>query len=225
MEISALGDLAFLIGFSDESSERERLLNRVLSGAAAIQSAQLAGVVEVTTSYTTIAVFIDSTVDLPALQEQIATLLANAPNKSYRRSSTVEVPVCYAPEFGLDLDRIAAQVKMSPDSVVELHSKSSYTVACIGFMPGFPYLTGLPVGLRTARLEEPRVRVPVGSVAIANDQTGIYPLESPGGWNIIGRTPLRLFDISKTEPSLLRAGDKVRFVPINRAEFESYARE
>jgi inhibitor of KinA len=133
----------------------------------------------------------------------------------------VEIPVCYDPEFALDVDDVARRASISPSEVIRLHSSAEYRVACIGFVPGFPFLAGLPKKLATPRRDVPRKQIPPGSVGIGGAQTGIYPLRSPGGWNLIGRTPLRLFDSRKNPPVLLRAGDRVHFRMITRDEFES----
>jgi inhibitor of KinA len=133
---------------------------------------------------------------------------------------SLEIPVCYDAEFALDLARIAEQTTLDPSEVIALHLSAKYTTACIGFMPGFPFLAGLPKELHSPRLATPRTRVPAGSVAIAGAQSGVYPLESPGGWNVIGRTPIRLFDANANPPALLRPGDRVRFRAITRDEFD-----
>jgi inhibitor of KinA len=125
---------------------------------------------------------------------------------------TVEIPVRYGGDAGPDLADVAHHTGLTPERVVELHSAASYAVYFLGFSPGFPYLGGLSPELATPRLPSPRKRVPAGSVAIGGSQTGIYPADSPGGWRIIGRTPLRLFDPEASPPALLRAGDQVRFV-------------
>jgi KipI family sensor histidine kinase inhibitor len=125
----------------------------------------------------------------------------------------VEIPVRYGGEFGPDLDAVARHAGLAPERVVELHASAGYLVYFLGFSPGFPYLGGLPPELATPRLEAPRTRVPAGSVAIGGSQTGIYPVESPGGWRIIGRTPARLFDPHASPPALLAMGDRLRFVP------------
>lgn len=136
-------------------------------------------------------------------------------------SRTIAVPVCYHPEFAPDLAEVAALHNLSLADVVSLHSAPRYTVLFLGFSPGFPYLAGLPAPLATPRLDRPRTRVPAGSVGIATDQTGIYPHPTPGGWRLIGRTPLRLFDAARAPPSLLTIGDRVRFIPITPAEFRA----
>jgi KipI family sensor histidine kinase inhibitor len=133
---------------------------------------------------------------------------------------TVEIPVCYGGEYGPDLAEVAALHNLSPQEVIALHSASLYHVYMIGFTPGFPYLGGLNPTLATPRKKTPRERVPAGSVGIADQQSGIYPIESPGGWQIIGRTPRRLFDLNRSPVFLIRAGQAVRFRPITRDEFE-----
>lgn len=128
-------------------------------------------------------------------------------------SRTVEIPVVYGGEAGPDLPIVAEHAGLSPSQVVELHASIDYVVWFLGFQPGFPYLGGLPAQLATPRRAEPRVSVPAGSVAIGGAQTGIYSLSTPGGWNLIGRTELPLFDPTLAEPVLLRPGDTVRFIP------------
>ncbi len=134
-------------------------------------------------------------------------------------SRRVEIPVCYGGEYGPDLPDVAKHTGLSPERVVELHAAAQYLVYFVGFSTCFPYLGGLPPELATPRLSAPRKHVPVGSVAIGGGQAGIYPLASPGGWRLIGRTPLRLFDPLGAPPPLLRMGDRVRFVPAQEARF------
>jgi KipI family sensor histidine kinase inhibitor len=125
---------------------------------------------------------------------------------------TVEIPVRYGGEFGPDLDDVARHAGLSPERVVELHSAANYLVYFLGFAPGFAYLGGLPPELATPRIAAPRKHVPAGSVGIGGNQTGVYPIVSPGGWRLIGRTSVKLFDPSAAEPVLLRMGDRLRFV-------------
>jgi KipI family sensor histidine kinase inhibitor len=138
---------------------------------------------------------------------------------SLPRPPTVEIPVCYGNEHGPDLADLAAAHRISPERVVELHCGAEYIVYFVGFVPGFAYLGGLPPELATPRLEKPRQRVPVGSVAIGGDQTGVYPIQSPGGWRLIGTTPMAIFDRSLPNLSRLSIGDKVRFKPISMNQF------
>lgn len=134
---------------------------------------------------------------------------------------TVHIPVCYGGEFGPDLDYVATVNHLSPEEVIRIHSERTYLVHMIGFAPGFPYLGGLSKKISTPRRESPRLAIPKGSVGIAGHQTGVYPLETPGGWQLIGRTPMNLFNPHSEFPSLLKSGDHVRFFPINDSQFRS----
>ncbi len=136
----------------------------------------------------------------------------------------VDIPVCYGGECGPDLAELAAFHGLTEDEVVRRHTAPIYHVYMIGFTPGFPYLGGLDASLATPRKKTPRSKVPAGSVGIAEQQTGIYPIESPGGWQIIGRTPLRLFDVRREPPFLVEAGMKVRFYAISRNQYENLTR-
>jgi inhibitor of KinA len=138
-------------------------------------------------------------------------------------SVVVDIPVCYGGDLGPDLEYIADYHDLKPEEVIRLHSAPIYSVYMIGFTPGFPYLGGLDERLYTPRREDPRSKVPAGSVAIADRQTGIYSIDSPGGWRLIGRTPVRLFDLGRPEPFHLKPGDSVRFRPITKDEFEGLA--
>jgi inhibitor of KinA len=133
-----------------------------------------------------------------------------------------EIPVCYGGEFGPDLGEVAASCGLSPETVIDRHASADYLVHLIGFSPGFLYLGGMPATIAAPRLPTPRVRVEPGSVGIAGIQTGIYPLASPGGWRLIGRTPVRLFDSGQDPPALIAMGDHVRFRPIGADEFSAY---
>jgi KipI family sensor histidine kinase inhibitor len=136
----------------------------------------------------------------------------------------VEIPVCYGGDFGPDLEAVAAHARMTPDAAIAHHATAEYTVAMLGFAPGFPYLLGLDPALHMTRRATPRTHVPAGSVGIGGAQTGIYPCELPGGWQLIGRTPRVLFDPQREPPCLLAPGDKVRFRAIDGDEFEALAR-
>ena len=134
-------------------------------------------------------------------------------------STTIEIPVCYGGAFGPDLEFVAQHAGLTSNEVIALHSAPDYLVHMIGFAPGFPYLGGLDARLATPRKPQPRALVPAGAVGIAGPQTGIYSMPTPGGWQLIGRTPLRLFNPEWAQPSLLQAGQHLRFVPIGEAEY------
>jgi len=131
----------------------------------------------------------------------------------------MEIPTCYGGEFGPDLDDVASLHKMTPEQAVELHASATYVVYFLGFVPGFAYLGGLPKALATPRLESPRRNTPAGSVGIADNQTGVYPFDTPGGWRLIGRTPIAMFRPDRDNMSYLAIGDRVRFTPISAARF------
>ena len=231
MEISPLGDSALLIRVvEDFHAAPDEALAKVVRAQRVIESAQIGGVIELAPAYGTLAVFYDPalTVDSDAenpfawLEQQITRALTRDENVAddLRSRPIVDVPVCYEQEFALDLEHVARHANLHSKEVVDLHCSVQYRVQCVGFTPGFPYLGGLPRQLATPRKDAPRKEVPSGAVAIGGSQTGIYPVKSPGGWNVIGRTPLRLFDSQKDPPAFLQAGDRVRFREITREEFE-----
>ena len=145
---------------------------------------------------------------------------AQAAAADYVPGPLIEIPVCYGGDFGPDLALVASHAQLAAEEVIACHAQPEYLVYMVGFAPGFPYLGGLDARLATPRRAQPRPLVPAGAVGIAGAQTGIYSLPTPGGWQLIGRTPLRLFDPSRAQPSLLQAGDRLRFVPISAVEFQ-----
>lgn len=186
------------------------------------------GVTDVVAAFGMTAFYFDpSKTDAETVREWIGCQAGDAQKAPQSRS--IELPVLYGDETDSDLNAIATHGGLSPSETIRRHAAAEYTVGAIGFQPGFPYLEGLPPELHTPRQASPRVRVPAGSVGIGGPYTGVYPQESPGGWNLIGRTPLRLFDEHRAEsrggPSLLRTGDRVRFRAIDAAEFERLAAE
>jgi inhibitor of KinA len=228
MQIVPLGDNALVLEVGtviDESTHR-----KVQAAWRALAAAPLPSVNEVVPAYTTVTVFYDPAAAVRAgapaqgiadwLGAVLRERLKNPPKIKKPESRVVEVPVCYGGEFGPDLARVAAQAKLSPDDVIKRHTKAEYLVHLIGFAPGFPYLGGLPKELRTPRHPKPRMAVPPGSVGIGGEQTGIYPVTTPGGWNLIGRTPLRVFRPEENPPVLLSAGDRVKFRAITAEEFK-----
>ena len=228
IEFTPLGDSALTLRLHNA----EGLPPDVVAMLQCLEAAAIPGVVEFTPSYTTIAVFYDPAVvqraGAPAdgiiewLESRITDAIAAAPSETIQTGkSSVEIPVCYDPEFALDLNDVAQHTGLSSEEIVRRHARATYRVNCVGFTPGFPYLSGLPAELATPRRATPRKSVPAGSVAIGSAQTGIYPQSSPGGWNVIGRTRLRLFDVAKNPPALLRAGDVVHFREITRIEFDA----
>jgi inhibitor of KinA len=238
MDIIPLGDSALVVRVRDQFEDApEETLDEVLRVFQLLQRAAIPGVVELAPAYTSVAVFFDPVAVLKSngaangVFDELATRIRKAiipASRRHRRRSkasrppSIEIPVCYDAEFGFDLDRVAEHTTLSPSEVIDLHNTGEYRVACIGFVPGFTFLAGLPKNLGTPRRDVPRKEIPPGSVGIGGAQTGIYPLRSPGGWNLIGRTPLKLFDPSKNPPTLLHPGDRVRFRAITREEFAAF---
>ncbi len=188
---------------------------RVHALDALLRAAAPAGLVETVPTYRSLLVMYDPTQDGAALEATINALLARLDEAArLPQGRLIEVPVCYEGEAGPDLEDVARHCGMTPEEVIRRHSGVTYQVAMRGLAPGFTYLLGLPSELATPRLSTPRTRVAAGSVGIAGAQTGLYALPTPGGWRIIGRTVLRLFDVQRDEPFLIHAGDRVRFVPV-----------
>lgn len=224
-EFAPLGDCGVRVSFAEGPGPR--VTSAIVRFCCALAADPPPGVSEWVPAYTTVAVYYRPwQIGYDAL-----CLALTRRARRLRRSldaedggpRLVEIPVCYDGMFGPDLDDVAALHGLTPAEVIRRHCAPRYRVQFLGFLPGFAYLTGLPPGLATPRLDTPRQSVPAGAVGIGGSQTGVYPLESPGGWRIIGRTPRLLFDPSREPPALLRADDRVRFVPITAAEFEAMA--
>lgn len=230
IEITPLGDSALIVRVHDKvENAREDSANEVLGAMGRIEEAKIAGIVELAPAYATIGVFFDpgkviaSGIEPDLVSKWLSDKIHEALSQRRRHKADVrliEVPACFDSEFAVDLERVASVSERPTSEVVDHYCAAEYRVACIGFTPGFPYLVGLPKELTTPRRATPRTEIPAGSVAIGGNQTGVYPLPSPGGWNVIGRTPLRLFDPTKDPPAFLRPGDKVRFRAVTRDEFE-----
>jgi inhibitor of KinA len=200
------------------------ILDRVWALARSLDRQPVPGMLEYATGYTTVTVFFDpAAVDVVRVCADVERLTRQLDLSANPLSRTIEIPICYDAEFGPDLESVAEHNGLSVEQVIELHLAAEYLVYLIGFVPGFPYLGGMSPRLATPRLASPRPRVPAGSVAIGGEQTGIYPLSTPGGWRLIGRTPLTLFDPLQSPPCLLMPGDRVLFRRIERDEFATKA--
>lgn len=214
------GDRGIVVEFGDEISEEVNAAVRRFVAAA--REAALTGVEEVVPTYRSAAVYFDPLrVGRDQLVAELRSCLRGAARVPLPAGRTVVVPTVYGGEWGPDLEDVARHAGITPAEVVEIHSSASYPVYMLGFMPGFPYLGGLSPRIACPRLANPRQKIPAGSVGIAGNQTGIYPQDSPGGWRIIGRTPLRLYDPWRDPPSLCMAGDRLRFRPIDQREYEA----
>ena len=195
---------------------------RVAALDQALHAAALPGVTETVPAYASLLVRFDPfAVDFAELCAAVERMEAGLDGASAAVGKVVELPVCYGGEYGPDLAFVAAHAGLSEDAVIKLHSGREYRIYMLGFLPGFPYLGGLDARLHTPRLESPRTRIPAGSVGIGGAQTGVYPLDSPGGWRLIGRTPVPLDDAARLP---YRAGDRIRFVPVPPEEYAAIAR-
>ena len=184
-------------------------------------------VFEIVPTYCAASVYFDEKKCKPSLLKKIALealeKTCGAGSDGVDSGKTIRIPVCYeGKEFAPDLERVCANARLSEEVAVKIHSSTDYLIYMMGFLPGFPYLGGMDERLETPRLETPRTKIPAGSVAIGGKQTGLYPSESPGGWNIIGRTPLKVFDLERDPIFLYKAGDKIRFEPISKSDFERF---
>jgi inhibitor of KinA len=210
-----------LIRFSDGVSGAEIspvLQQQVLRLTVALRPA--AGVVNVHPAYASVLVDFDPlATSHDEMKRMVNELYVSAATAPLPEPRTLEIPVAYGGVYGPDLEGVAALTGHTPQEVIEIHAGAEYLVYFLGFSPGFPYLGGMPESIAVPRRETPLGRVPAGSVAIGGRQTGIYPTASPGGWRIIGRTPLRLFQPEAERPVLLEMGDRVRFVPMSQAGF------
>jgi KipI family sensor histidine kinase inhibitor len=215
------GDRGLLLEFGDEiSAEVNEKVRRM---TLAIQAESIEGMIETVPTYRSLLVLYNPLI-LPAdeLKKRLIRLEEELKQTSFPDPKLTKIPILYGGAYGPDLEGVATHLQISPEEVVRLHCSKPYFIYMIGFMPGFPYMGELPDTLITPRLKTPRLSVPAGSVAIAQKQTGIYPMESPGGWQIIGRTPIKLFDPEKDPPALLQMGDLVQFYPITEKEFKEW---
>lgn len=224
MTLSPLGDTAVVAELGQGMSETT--LGRVRALAASLSRDPPAGVVDVVPAFGSVTVFYDPMRigSFALLCEELKTRATRsaASSRTPHPAHVVEIPVCYGGEFGPDLLEVAARADVRAADVIAMHSGAEYEVHAIGFAPGFPYLGGLSNRLHTPRRATPRALVPAGTVGIGGAQTGIYSLATPGGWNLIGRTPRLLFNPARHPPALLRAGDRVKFRPISPEEFAAW---
>ena len=208
--LKPLGDLSILIQLGDEI---DPILNQRVHALDALLQI-IPGIIETVPAYCTVLVHYDSlTTTYNEIKNQIEEKLALIDDATHRPSRRLKIPVLYGNASGLDFETVATTLALSPSELIRLHSEREYTVYMMGFTPGFPYLGILNEKLTLPRMSTPRTRVPAGSVAIAGSQTGIYPIDSPGGWHILGWTPLKLFDPLSESPFLFTPGDVVKFVP------------
>ncbi len=214
------GDSALVLEFPGQTIDLD-VCDRTAAIARAMSGAALNGVRDIVPTYRSVAVYFDPLLaDPPAIAAALERVAGEPPNERRVPGDVIQIPVCYGGEFGPDLPQVAAFAGVSEAEAIDLHCSRTYRVLMLGFLPGFAYMGLVDPRIAVPRLATPRPRVPRGSVAVALEQTGIYPSESAGGWQLIGRTPARPFDMGRARPFLFSAGDEVTFVPIAPEEFD-----
>ncbi len=216
-------DQAITIEFAAAINEATNM--QVIALQHAVESNPIKGFIEAVPAYSSLTVYFSEQVSAATIRSWLSDLSAQISNIIHASSTLgkqISIPVCYDPSLGTDLDWVAAHLNLSLEEIISLHTSVAYRVYMIGFIPGFPYMGTLPEQLEVPRKQTPAMKIPAGSVAIAGKQTGIYPAEVPGGWQVIGRTPLKMFDPSTTPCSFLNAGDIVQFKPITLEAFNQY---
>jgi inhibitor of KinA len=227
--IYPLGDSALTIHFGEVFLIS--LNKRVLAVSRAIQEAAIIGIRDIVPAYSSITVHYDVvtiikkypyTSAFETVRNQLETILLQKVQDVKKPARRLKIPVCYAAKYGWDLSDMAMQLKLAVEEIVAIHTSRKYRVYMVGFLPGFAYMGEVDERIAVPRKQEPRLQIGEGYVGIAGKQTGIYPLPSPGGWQIVGRTPVKLFDKHKEDPVLFKAGDEVEFFSITENEFNNY---
>ena len=222
--IVAMGDAAVAVQFEQRIDVRVNA--RAIRVAELVEAGRFPGIRDVVPTYCSVAVYFDPLrTTLERLISWLADVVARVEDTTPREGAVIQVPVCYTADLGPDLPSVASFAGLSVAEVVEAHAAPVYRVFMLGFVPGFAYMGTVDSRIAAPRHSTPRLKVPAGSVGIAGLQTGIYPTDTPGGWRLVGRTPLRPFDASRPAPFLFKAGDRVQFVPIGRDEFDRLSRE
>jgi len=216
-----MGDRGLLLEFGDKISHEVN--ERVRRVALAIQAEPIEGIIETVPTYRSLLIIYDPlTLPLDQLKKRLQQIEEDLQEIPLPEPKLTRIPAIYGGDYGPDLEFVAQYHRITQEEVIRLHCSKSYFIYMIGFMPGYPYMGELPETLLMPRLKTPRLSVPKGSVAIAQKQTGIYSMESPGGWHIIGRTPVELFDPERNPPALLQMGDMAQFYPISEEEFHGW---
>lgn len=229
MKFSTLGDQAIIVTFGEEI--KMGIYEKVQRLFQALQQHPFAGMIECVPSFTSLAVYYNvyevwkrnerSERSYDYVRQYIKELCDSYKEEVKQDVKHISIPVCYGGEYGPDLEEVAHYKGLQVEDVIRIHSETTYFVYMLGFTPGFPYLGGLSKELETPRKETPRLQISPGSVGIGGNQTGIYPLETPGGWNIIGRTPITLFNPKEEIPTYIQSGMYLRFIPITKEEYVS----
>ena len=225
MRTQFINEQTMMIYFENEISEST--FKKVQQTIQYIKSKNLSEITNMIHSYRAILIYFDNSgINGTELLENLELdENSNSRKQSHFKQRIIHIPVLYGGDFGPDLSEVANVNKLSQEEVIQIHTQQPYLIYMLGFMPGFPYLGGLDAKLHTPRRSEPRIKINAGSVGIANNQTGLYPMDSPGGWQIIGRTPIKVFDLNRTPMTLYEAGDYIQFYSINYQEFEKISND
>ena len=216
------GDTSMTVEFGNEINET--INSRIRAFGIALADSGIPGIIETVPTYRSITVHYDpETIRYEELVKQLKNLLGKLDKITIPPSDVLEIPVLYGGEMGPDLDFVAEHAGMTPDEVIKIHTSTEYLIYMLGFTPGFTYLGGMDERIATPRLKTPRVKIPAGSVGIAGSQTGVYPIDSPGGWQLIGQTPVHMYDADRKEPILPKAGQYIKFYAIDKAEYDRIA--
>ncbi|MCB2307690.1 5-oxoprolinase subunit PxpB [Clostridium estertheticum] len=214
------GDRALVVEFGDKIEDQVN--SKIRSLTVAIAQEGVIGINETIPTYRSLMVIYDPMImELDELISVLKSIILKMHELELPGAKVIEIPTLYGGEYGPDIEFVAKHNKISIDEVIKIHTDREYLIYMIGFTPGFPYLGGMSDKIEAPRLQNPRTKIPVGSVGIAGKQTGIYPVESPGGWQLIGRTPVKLYDPCRDEPVLLNAGDYIKFVSIDENEYKN----
>lgn len=218
-----VGDCGLTVEFGNCISEE---INRKVSAfCRAFSEHPIRGVREVVPTFRSVTIYYDcGQISFRRLEWKVKRMIRTLADTDEHSGRIFIIPVCYEPPFAPDMERVMAHTGLTAEEIIRRHSAPDYLIYMLGFLPGFAYLGGLDPLIETPRLPSPRTKIETGSVGISGEQTGIYPLDSPGGWNLIGKTPLKVYDAGRETPILYRAGDKIRFRRIDEAEYERIAR-
>ncbi|WP_082233295.1 5-oxoprolinase subunit PxpB [Halobacillus massiliensis] len=224
--ITPLGDQALVVNVSDHINEDAQ--KKILNLTQALEEQKPEWMIEYIPAFTTITIFYNpfsfrnSYFPYEQAKASVAEIIATVKETEMEEPRTIEIPVCYGGDYGPDLEFVAEHNGLTQEEVIDIHQSGDYIVYMIGFAPGFPFIGGMSEKIAAPRRESPRLKIPALTVGIAGNQTGVYPIETPGGWQLIGRTPVKLFTPEAETPSLLKAGDRIRFKQIDSDQYKSW---